>query len=114
MSVQVNQYLIYGAILSYEKYGKEDGSYERFEKYTDSAFKKDDLNPSGLHCLFDGMNGKYIVIGRCLKKSVDGDFLESTKIDPINNDLAEMTRLLIKAELGIDEPLGLYLITHYR
>lgn len=114
MSVQINQYLIYGAILSYEEYGKSDGGYERFEKYTDSAFKADDMNPGGLHCLFDGMNGKYIVIGRCLKKSVDGQFLESMEIEPISHDLAEMTRLLVKSELGIDEPMALHLITHYR
>lgn len=114
MSVQANQYLIYGAKLDYEKYGKPDDGYDRFEKYCDSAFKTDDLNPNGLHCLFDGMNGHYIVIGRCIKKSGDGETISDTVIEPVNDELAEMIRLLVKAELGIEEPMALHLITHYR
>lgn len=114
MSVQANQYLIYGAKLDYKKYGDTDDGYARFEKYRDSAFRTDDLNPNGLHCLFDGMNGRYIIIGRCLKKSEEGGTISDTIIEPINTELAEMTRLLVKAELGIEEPMALHLVTHYR
>ena len=114
MSVQANQYLIYGAKLDYEIFGRPEGAHERFEKYLDSAFKTDDLNPNGLHCLFDGMNGRYVVIGRCIKKSGNGETLGDIVIGRVNNELAEMTRLLVKSELGIDEPMALHLITHYR
>jgi len=37
-----------------------------------------------------------------------------TVIEPVSDELAEMTRLLVKAELGIKEPMALHLITHYR
>ena len=114
MSVQSNQYLIYGAKLDYKTYGKPEGAYGRFEKHLDSAFQVDDLNPGGLHCLFDGMDGKYVVIGRCIKKSAEGETIGDMVIEPVNKELAEMTRLLVKAELGIEEPMALHLITHYR
>lgn len=112
MSVQSNQYLIYGARLVFDRYG--DGDYERFKKYCDSPFETNDLNPNGLHCLFDGMNGEYVIIGRCLKKSAEGESIDYALIEPVSHDLAEMTRLLIKAELGIQAPMQLHLITHYR
>ena len=31
-----------------------------------------------------------------------------------DKELSEMIRLLIKAELGIEEPMALHFITHYR
>ncbi len=49
MSVQVNQYLIYGVKLNYKDY---ESRYEEFEPFIDSAFKND-MNPKGLHCIFD-------------------------------------------------------------
>ena len=109
MSTQINQYLIYGAKLDYVKYSMD----ARFEKFEDNAFD-DKMNPNGLHCLCDGMNGDYIYIGRCLKKSSNNEFLSDTEIVPFDPDLAEMTRLLIKSELGIEEDMKLYLVTHYR
>ena len=113
MSVQSNQYLIYGVELDYEIWGKPEGAYEMFEKYIDSAFDNE-INPNGLHCLFDGMNGKYVILGRCIKKSKNGDTIPNTVIDIVDAELSELTRLLIKAELGLDEPMKLHLITHYR
>ena len=41
MSVQVNQYLIYGVKLNYKDY---ESRYEEFEPFIDSAFKND-MNP---------------------------------------------------------------------
>ena len=112
MSVQSNQYLIYGARLDFKKYA-DDEDYERFGRYMDSAFD-DTMNPNGLHCLYDGKSGQYIVIGRCLSKSPEGGTVESMEIPSIGPDLAEMTHLLVRAELGIEAPMALHLITHYR
>lgn len=110
MSVQVNQYLIYGVKLNYKDY-KDD--YELFEPFCDSAFKKE-INPNGLHCIFDGMNGKYIYVGRCFKKSLDGEHIDSFVIENISDDVKQLTQLLVKKELGIDEPMALHFVTHYR
>ena len=89
MSVQVNQYLIYGVKLNYKDY---ESRYEEFEPFMDSAFKND-MNPKGLHCIFDGMNGKYIYIGRCFKKSLDGEHIDSFEVPEISEDMKEMTIL---------------------
>ena len=110
MSVQVNQYLIYGVKLNYKDY---ESRYEEFEPFMDSAFKND-MNPKGLHCIFDGMNGKYIYIGRCFKKSLDGEHIDSFEVPEISEDMKEMTRLLVKSELNIEEPMALHFVTHYR
>lgn len=109
MSTQINQYLIYGARLDYKDYPDS----EMFEKFLDSAFD-DVMNPGGLHCLFDGMDGKYIYIGRCFAKSKNHAHLDSREIAPVSPDIAEMTRLLIKAELGIEAPMAFHFVTHYR
>ena len=111
MGVQSNQYLIYGAKLNYEDYKGEEW-YEKFEPFMDSAFDEV-MNPGGLTCLFDGMNGNYIIIGRVIKKSTNLNSIEYFKFTDVNKELAEMTRLLVKAELGIEEEIVLHLVTHY-
>lgn len=108
MSTSINQYLIYGVKLPYQ-----NDAYEAFDRFCDSAHD-DKMNPNGLHCLYDGMNGDYIYIGRCLYKSKEGKSLPDLVIEPISEDVAELTRLLIKAELGIEEPMQLHLVTHHR
>src|SRR5690349_15582244 len=83
MSVQRNQYLMWGVKKPYE-FAKEweaankkddpdfDGFYNHFEKFIDdSAFDSKITEVDGIFCLFDGMNGKYIVIGKVLAKSSD-------------------------------------------
>lgn len=108
MSTQINQYLIYGTKLDYETYIED----ERLDKFEDSAFNNE-KNPNGLLCLRGGMDGEYIYLGRCLQKSANHEYLETTEINPIDPELAELTRLLIKAELGIDADMKLYFVTHY-
>lgn len=110
VSVQINQYLIYGVKLNYKEY---QDRFEEFEPFMDSAFE-DDMNPKGLHCIFDGMNGKYIYIGRCLKKSLDGEYMDSFEIPEISDDIKDLTRILVESELGIKEPMSLQFVTHYR
>lgn len=112
MSVQSNQYLILGAKLDYDKY-KSDDWLEKFEPYQDSAFDLE-TNPKGLHCLFDGMNGQYVIIGHCLVKTELYESIDYMEIQTPADELVKQIKDDLKAKLGIDKPLGLHLVTHYR
>jgi hypothetical protein len=118
MSTQINQYLIYGVKLDYNEESEkhdEDALFEHFERFTDNSFT-DEMNPNGLHCLFDGMNGDYILVGRCLKKSANHEMIEGFTIAPIEPAMTDMLRSRLKTELGLDvkeTDLALHFITHY-
>jgi hypothetical protein len=109
MSIQMNQYLIYGARLDCKKYN----DFEMFERFCDSAFNKE-MNPNGLHCIFDGMDGKYIYIGHCLKKSLNNENLESFVLVDVSEETKKLTKISVKRELGIEAEMNLHFITHIR
>lgn len=65
MSVQCNTYVMIGALFPYEAF---KGKYEELEPYLDSAF--DGIHHhNGICVLFDGMNGKYVAVGKVLAKT---------------------------------------------
>jgi len=112
MSVQVNQYLLFGIKLDYNQYQDD---YEKFEPYEDDAFKKDDIPPGRLLALFDGMCGKYIYVGRCLKKTGNYGHLPNMVLeDLISDEEKEQVRQQLLDELGLGGKLQLHLITHQR
>lgn len=111
MSVQTNQYLIYGAKLEYDKWKHLS---DCFEKYEDSAYENDDLNRDGLHCLFDGMSGEYIVIGYCFYKSIVYQSLGDLVIKKLSKSFKKKLKNRLYDEFGITEKTELHLITHYR
>ena len=124
MSVQTNQYLMYGISKPFQfvkDWEKETGKdfYETFEDYMDdSAFKKDIHHKDGIFCLFDGMNGKYIIIGRVLYKGTDDEpfvadgkplsFTEPTDLEK------ELISNSIERVFGVKEEMKHWLVTHYR
>lgn len=124
MSVQSNQYLIYGICKpgSWRKeWEKETGNdfYATFESFMDdSAFNKKINHKDGIFCLYDGMNGKYVIIGRVLAKGSDEEpfiaygepisFTEPTELEK------ELISNSIERNFGIKEELKHWLITHYR
>jgi hypothetical protein len=125
MSVQTNQYLFYGVMKPFEyvKQWEKDNNkdfYDTFEGFMDdSAFKKTVTHNDGIFCLFDGMNGKYIIIGRVLEKGSDDEpFIANGK--PMSFDtFPEVEHFAIfesiEKNFGIsDEPLKYWLITNYR
>ena len=70
MSVQVNTYVMCGAVLPYDVlYGDEwDG---KLDPYLDSA--RGPIHHHNRLCvLVDGMNGEYVAIGRVLAKTEEG------------------------------------------
>lgn len=68
MSVQVNHYVVWGVCIHP---GARKVTLESLEPYIDSPFKGIEHH-NGLCVLYDGMCGKYLVVGRVLKKSEEG------------------------------------------
>ena len=65
MGVELNTYVILGALIDYEEH---EDRYDDFEPYIDSAFKGIE-HKDGLCVIFDGMNGDYIFIGKVIAKT---------------------------------------------
>lgn len=63
MSTRFNQYVVLGAKLPYE-----NNTYERFEKFEDNGYEKVKSH-SGLTSLYDGRDGRYIIVGTVLSRS---------------------------------------------
>ena len=124
MSVQINQYLIFGVNKPYSfkaEWEKENGKdfYDTFESFmSDNAFDKKIHHKDGIFCLFDGMNGEYIIIGRVLEKGsdeepfvADGEPISFTEPTELEKELISNS---IERNFGIKEELKHWLITHYR
>lgn len=126
MSTQINQYLMWGISLPYkwhqewEKQNeKPDGFYEEFEDFMDdSAFSADIQHKDGIFCLFDGCNGSFIIIGRVLAKSKDGDHIAEGKPLKIADTLTGLEKELIqnsvKRNFGVEGEFAHYFVTAYR
>jgi hypothetical protein len=124
MSVQTNQYLIYGLRMPYkwhEQYEKEhniNDFYTHFEKFIDdSAFDNKIVHHEGIFCLFDGCSGKYIIIGRVLEKSKDGEFIadgEPVEIFELTDLEKEFIEISVKRNFEIEGDFNYYLVTQYR
>lgn len=124
MSVQCNTYVMIGAMFSYDelkakfssdKDDDEDSFYERFDPYTDNAFKGIS-GKDGITVLFDGMNGDYIAIGKVLAKSENHQGLQKPviieSVDPdLSADLRRKISDLTKQTVVEIRPL---VISHYR
>jgi hypothetical protein len=119
MSVQQNHYVVIGKRFDYKEFytlvcpnGDADHYFDTEHPYTDSAFK-------GIHhhndiCIIsDGMNGKYVVVGRVLQKSGNYGALDDFKDDRRKPSAAKVSEW-IKRELGIDVKCSMISFTHYR
>jgi len=127
MSVQTNQYLMYGVAYPYQfvkdwEQKNEKDFYDTFERFMDdNAFNKKTNHVDGIFCLFDGMNGKYIVIGRVLDKGSDDEpFIADNGAPLAFSNMSELENEFI--ENSIERNFGIsvkgelkhYIITHRR
>lgn len=123
MSVQTNQYFMYGIRLSWDEYKAvikivgEDviDSYQDDSAFTDEVKHKD-----GLFVLSDDMNGEYAIIGRVIAKSSDGEYLGEDPI-PVGDYLSLYDKIQISDSIincfgfGIGyNHCGYWFITKYR
>lgn len=121
MSVQINQYLMYGISVPYPK---DEDFYDNHEQFhgMNSAFNSDiPAGPDGIFCLMDGMNGNYMVIGKVLAKSDNYERIADDK--PLRIDtLTEVQKLEVVSAIqkhfdnNMQSPViaDYYFITHYR
>lgn len=123
MSVQVNQYLGYGYLIPYddgiellEKRHSEDKIEELIDSYNDSAYNKDIVEINGISVLFDGMNGKFIFIGKVFKKSSNYEYLETTIMPTVNKKVKDTLSAECINVFGktFDEKAQFTLVTMYR
>lgn len=121
MSTQTNQFLMWGIKKPYswhKQWEKETGkefneTFESFEE--DSAFESTVNHKEGIFYLFDGCNGKYIIIGRVLAKARDGEFLgddEPIMLHPPTKLEKEFIRNAVVKNFGIDGDFRLCFVTH--
>lgn len=118
MSVQRNQYLIYGHLLAKDFINLDgDAFYERFEKFMDdSAFTAEIKHHDGIFLLQSGM-GKYMIVGRVLEKSSNGECIadEEPMTLPELTDLEiEFIENSIRRNFEVEPDCDFYFITHYR
>jgi hypothetical protein len=124
MSTSANQYFMYGILVPFmwhkeweAKTGKE--FYVTFEKYIeDKAYEELTRHKDGIFCLFDGRDGKFIIIGRVLKKSSANDpFLGNDK--PLKVPILEDYEKIIIEDavyrhFDLDGEFNYYFVTRYR
>lgn len=125
MSTQTNQYLMWGILLPYkwhEQWEKEnkkpDGFYDTFEDFMDdSAFEIKVKHKDGIFCLFDGRDGRFIIIGRVLAKAKDGDMIGDSRpfaIPDIGPDREAIVQSVIRNFGPVKGEFQYYFVTVYR
>ena len=76
--------------------------------------KYEELEDPKLDCIYDGMDGEYIVIGKIIN---DGDYYDGLKFDSINLlNLMETfgeVECLLRDELDIEQEVRLFSFTHW-
>jgi hypothetical protein len=122
MSTAINQYFMYGILVPftwYKEWEKETGKdfHETFEKYLEESHDNRLVyNEEGIFCLFDGRDGRFIIIGQVLLKSNDDDLLGND--EPISIPKFDIVdELLIQASIeehfGLKGEFNYYFVTKY-
>lgn len=117
MSVRTNQYLIQGVKLPYNSH---QSRYDDYEPYFDDGRSLVIKPYKGLNVIFDGMNGKFIIIGRIIVKAViDESIAGPIKIPEIDSNTADMIANLINVSFPDPDinfeavDIGTWIVTHY-
>lgn len=127
MSTQINQFLVWGLKMPYQwhkdwerenqKINPED-FYTRFQSFMDdSAFTETVNHKDGIFCLFDGRDGRFIIIGRVIQKSKDGEFLADHEplSPPEFTELEkELLRNSVHRNFGIAGEFKFWFVTQFR
>lgn len=123
MSVQINQYLGFGYMLSYSegmkalnKLHSEEKAEEIQDEYHDSAFNEDIVEVNGCSMIVDGMNGKYIFFGKIFEKSQNYEHLNTMSMPKVSAKIKKNVQEQIQLVFGTDFSMKpqITLITHYR
>jgi hypothetical protein len=92
-----------------------DSRYEKFESYIDHGHEKEITRKNGLTAIYDGMNGKYILVGRVLERSsMDQPLDGPIEMKVPDWTTVELLRGLLATEFGIENAdVQLWFVTHY-
>lgn len=75
MSTQTNQFLMYGMKLDPDKLTNK--LYDKYETFMDdSAYTTTVNHKDGIFACYDGMNGKFLIVGKVIEKSEDGELID--------------------------------------
>jgi hypothetical protein len=120
MSVQQKQYLIIGIILPYSYFDNmTEDVYEFLEEYMISNYDKTINHKNGLACLFDGMSGKYIILGRIIQSGKNClseyciNYSNLTEIQSNNQIIFQEVEHSLLDVFNISVKPELLLVTHY-
>jgi hypothetical protein len=97
---------------------ESDGLHARFEAYDDNGYQPV-KEYQGLTACFDGMNGRYIFVGKVLARSeinenLDGPLDLEEYTGPSTKWFRESIAALISLQFGIQNPeVKLWFFTHY-
>jgi hypothetical protein len=107
MGVAATHYVVLGVAITDEAQVKEffrinEEHLEFMDGYDDNGYREE-ITPSesGIHVIVDGMNGKYIVVGKILAKGIEGG-LDLTEV----SDIGKQYRKFYPEVLKLDQVLG--------
>jgi len=91
-----------------------DDEHDIYEPYMDSSFKGINHH-NGLSVIRDGMNGKYVFIGRVLAKSRVNEHFDYAMTPEVTPTEIELIGNLISSQFGIEKPeVKLWIFSHCR
>ena len=117
MGTRVNQYFMYGILVPYNWYRKwEQGTGRSFHAVF-ADFMNDDVDTDDISCLFDGRDGRFIIIGKVLERSADDEYLGSDQ--PIRvPEFDEIDKIgireSVKKNFDLEGQFHFYFVTQYR
>ena len=124
MSVQQNSYIVVGAKFPFPQFGEdydaEEAWHDKCEPYLDSPFKSAIVEHNGLSVFKDGMNGNWVIIGKCLAKTGNYDgfgdvvHLDGAVQEAIDGEWDGIASLITDKFGYVDPDISLMVFTHYR
>lgn len=116
MSTYINQYFIYGISVPYNWHKEWENNtgndfHETFEEFMED-------NHENVHCLFDGRDGRYLIIGKILEKTDKRQRLlgddEPLVVPEISRRDKEKIKKNVKKYFGLTGEYNFYFVTHYK
>lgn len=109
MGVAATHYVVLGVAITdkaqvkeFFRISEEQLPLDFMDGYDDNGYKEE-ITPSksGIHVISDGMNGKYVVVGKILAKGIEGG-LDFTEV----SDISKQYRKFYSEVLKLDQMLG--------
>jgi len=111
MGVAATHYVVLGVAITEEAQVKEffrldEEHHELMDTYDDNGYKEE-ISPSesGIHVIVDGMNGKYVVVGKILAKGVHSG-LDLTEVSDINKQYKKIYPEILKLDQALGTKFG--------